>query len=78
MNKLFILLSLLFCVSVTNADDVKAPVLLMQQPIGIEQKNREIMSDYKTYFQASRHHMQLKHSLIEQQYSQFLKNKQAL
>jgi len=78
MNKFVLLLSLLFCTSVTIADDMKTPTLLTNNATGVEQKNREIMSDYKSYFQASRYQMQLKYSLIEQQYSQFLKNKQAL
>lgn len=81
MNKVLLMLTLFSCGSVSMADDIKVTTLLASNAdnlIGIEQKNREIMSDYKTYFTASRKQGQLKQSLIEQQYSRFVKNKRAL
>jgi hypothetical protein len=60
------------------AEDAKVNTLLTNDAIGIEQKNQTIMSNYKSYFIASRRQGQLKQSIVEQQYSQFLKNKRTL
>ena len=81
MNKVFLMLTLFVCASPSMADDMKVTTLLASNSntlTGIEQKNRAIMSDYKTYFIASRKQGKLKQSLVEQQYSRFVKNKRAL
>ena len=78
MNKIFLVLTLFSCVSVSMAEDAKVNTLLTNDAIGIEQKNQTIMSNYKSYFIASRRQGQLKQSIVEQQYSQFLKNKRTL
>jgi hypothetical protein len=81
MNKVFLMLTLFVCASPSMADDMKVTTLLASNSntlTGIEQKNRAIMSDFKTYFIASRKQGQLKQSLAEQQYSRFVKNKRAL
>jgi hypothetical protein len=43
----------------------------------IEDKNQEIMSSYKAYFQISQKHNLLKKTRIHKQYSQFVESKQA-
>ena len=78
MNKIFLVLTLFSCVSVSMAEDSKVNTLLTNDAIGIEQKNQIIMSNYKSYFIASRKQGQLKQSIVEQQYSDFLKNKRTL
>lgn len=78
MNKVFLVLALFSCASVSMAAGVKVNTSLTHGAIGIEQKNQAIMSNYKTYFIASRKQDQLKQSLIEKQYADFLKNKRTL
>jgi hypothetical protein len=78
MNKYFLMLMTLFFTLPSLAEDETTGLLATNSiEVGIELKNREIMSNYKTYFQASRQQMQKKQSQVQLQYTEFLKSKAA-